>query len=221
MMLNNAGWDYFKTPILREILRTQNPLLDEHYAFSGSRTLVPKSSMCQKQTSVWHSPTKSEITSLDSGLRLDGIPALDLCDLIVAVLGNTNQNQLEQGDLLKNKREVCSPPHTIHKRTQSQRVINDLDNVDLFLQTINLLIKKLCCMCLKTTKQWSRWSKMEKARQWDMFPEPTELLLFGYSIESIWTQYTNQIHWHQKPSRRHTDQGKLHTWWMESSFVFV
>ena len=32
--------------------------------------------------------------------------------------------------MLKNTREVCSPPHTIHKRKQSQRVINDLDNVD-------------------------------------------------------------------------------------------
>ena len=29
-----------------------------------------------------------------------------------------------------NKREVRSPPHTFHKRKQSQRVINDLDNVD-------------------------------------------------------------------------------------------
>ena len=29
-----------------------------------------------------------------------------------------------------NKNEACSPPHTIHKRKQSQRVINDLDNVD-------------------------------------------------------------------------------------------
>ena len=29
-----------------------------------------------------------------------------------------------------NKSEVCSPPHTIHKRKQSQRVINDLYNVD-------------------------------------------------------------------------------------------
>ena len=27
-------------------------------------------------------------------------------------------------------REICSPPHTIHKRKQSRRVINDLDNVD-------------------------------------------------------------------------------------------
>ena len=62
---------------------------------------------------------------------MDGIPALDLWDLIVAVLGNTNQNHTEQGDLLKNKREVRSPSHTINKRKQSQRVINDLDNVDL------------------------------------------------------------------------------------------
>ena len=110
--------------------------------------------MCKKQTAVSHSSTESEIISWDAGLRLDGFTALDLCDLIVAVLhGNTNQNRTEQGDLLKNKREVCSPPHTIHKRKQSQRVINDLDNVDLFPQTSNLLIRKLCCMCLKTTKQ--------------------------------------------------------------------
>ena len=54
-----------------------------------------------------------------------------------------------------------------------------------------------------------------------MFPEPTELLLIGCSIESTWTQNPNQIHWHQEPFRRHTDKGKFHTWWMESSFVFV
>ena len=68
--------------------------------------------MCNEQTSVSHSSTESEIISLDAGLRLDGIPALDLWELIVAVLGNTNQNRTEQGDLLKNKRAVCSPPQT-------------------------------------------------------------------------------------------------------------
>ena len=86
--------------------------------------------MCKKQTSVSHSSTDSEIISLDAGLRLDGIPAFDLWDLIVAVLGNTNQSHKEQGDLCTNKREACSPHHTIHKRKQLQRVINDLDNVD-------------------------------------------------------------------------------------------
>ena len=85
----------------------------------GSRTFVPISWMCKKQTSVSHRSTESEIISLDAGLRLDGTPALDLWDLIVAVVGNTNQSQKEQGDLLKNKREVCSPLHTIYKRKQS------------------------------------------------------------------------------------------------------
>ena len=96
----------------------------------GSHTFVPISWMCKKQTSVSHSSTEPKIISLDAGLRLNGISALDLWDLIVAVLGNTSQSHKERGDPLLNKREVCSPPYTIHKRTQSQRVINDLDNVD-------------------------------------------------------------------------------------------
>ena len=62
----------------------------------GSHTFVPISWMCTKQTSVSHSSTKSEIISLDAGLRLDGIPALDLWDLIVAVLGNTTQSNKER-----------------------------------------------------------------------------------------------------------------------------
>ena len=37
---NNADWDCFKTPILQEILRIQNPLLEEHCAFFGSHTFV-------------------------------------------------------------------------------------------------------------------------------------------------------------------------------------
>ena len=54
----------------------------------GSHTFVPISWMCKKQTSVSHSSTESEIISLDTGLRLDGLPALELWDLIVSVFGN-------------------------------------------------------------------------------------------------------------------------------------
>ena len=88
----------------------------------GSHTYVPISRMCKKQTSVSHSSTESEIISLDAGFRLDGFPALDLLDLIVAVLANTNEHRKEQDDLSK---EQTSPPHTIHNRKQSQRVINE------------------------------------------------------------------------------------------------
>ena len=40
-------------------------------------------------------------------------------------------------------------------------------------------------MCLKTKKQWSRWLLKAEVLQGDMLPGPTELLLIGYSIESI------------------------------------
>ena len=63
-------------------------------------------------------------------MRLDGFPALDLWDLIVSVLGNTTQNHDRTGRPVVSTSEICSLPHTIHKRKQSRRVINDLDNVD-------------------------------------------------------------------------------------------
>ena len=50
--------------------------------------------MCKKQTSVSHSSTESEIISLDAGLRLDGLLALELWDLIVLVLGKLIQIKL-------------------------------------------------------------------------------------------------------------------------------
>ena len=103
----------------------------------GSHTFVPISWMCKKQTSVSHSSTESEIISLDAGLRLGGIPALDLRDLIVAVLGNTYQSNQARGDMCPNQREVRSAPHTIQKRKKSHRMINDLDDVDFIPQNVN------------------------------------------------------------------------------------
>ena len=50
-----------------------------------SRTFVPVSWMCKKQTSVSHSSTESEIIALDAGLRMDGSPALDLWDMVIEV----------------------------------------------------------------------------------------------------------------------------------------
>ena len=54
----------------------------------GSHPFVPI-----RQTSVSHSSTESEIICLDARFLMDGIPALDLWDLIVTVLhGSTHQN---------------------------------------------------------------------------------------------------------------------------------
>ena len=46
---------------------------------------MPRSWMCKKQTSVSHRSTEAEVISLDAGLRMDGIPALTLWDLVIEV----------------------------------------------------------------------------------------------------------------------------------------
>ena len=79
----------------------------------GSHTLVPISWMCKKQTSASHSLTESEIISVGAGLRLHGIPALDLWDLIVLVLGNTNQNHDR-----KERPVVCRDKNHVHQQSR-------------------------------------------------------------------------------------------------------
>ena len=69
----------------------------------GSHTFVPISWMCKNQTAVSHSSTESESISLDNGLRLDGLPALELWDRIVCVLGNVSRVSDGSGQPLNGK----------------------------------------------------------------------------------------------------------------------
>ena len=79
---------------LSEILKTQTRLSGGILCRLGSHTYVLGSWMCKKQTPVTRSSTASEITSVDIGLRMDGIPALNLWNLVVEVLHySTNQVQ--------------------------------------------------------------------------------------------------------------------------------
>ena len=51
--------------------------------------------MCKKQTSVSHSSTEAEVMSLDAGLCMDGIPALDLWDSVIEVF-HSPPNQISK-----------------------------------------------------------------------------------------------------------------------------
>ena len=61
----------------------------------GSQTFVPISWVCKKQTSVSHSSTEAEIISVDAGLRMDGIPAIDLWDLVMEAF-HSSPNQINK-----------------------------------------------------------------------------------------------------------------------------
>ena len=76
--------------------------------------------MCKKQTAVSHSSTESEIISLDTGLRLDGLPAMELWDLIVSVLGNVSRVSDGSG----------KPDTDVQKRHKSQKKIDVMKDID-------------------------------------------------------------------------------------------
>ena len=120
---NNADWDCFKTLTSREILKILNLLLEEHCAFFRSHTFVPISWICKKQTAVSHSSTESEIISLDTGLILDGLLALELWDLIVSVLGNVSRvsDRSGQPDGSQKKIDVMKDIDSVPSNVESAR----------------------------------------------------------------------------------------------------
>ena len=85
----------------------------------GSHTFVPIRWMCKKQTAVSHSSTESENVSLDTGLRLDGLLALELWDLNVSVFGSVSQISDRTGR-----------PVDVKRSQRSQGNINVLNNID-------------------------------------------------------------------------------------------
>ena len=86
----------------------------------GSHTFVPMSWMCKKQTAVSHSSTESEIISLDTGLRLDGLLALELWDPIVSVFGSVSHISDRSG----------KPDNDVHKHHKSQNKIDAMHDID-------------------------------------------------------------------------------------------
>ena len=94
----------------------------------GSHTFVPISWMCKKQTAVSHSSTEYEIISLDTGLRLDVLPALELWALIVSVSGNVSRVSDRSG-------KPESDDHKHHKSHNKIDVMEDIDSVPSDVQS--------------------------------------------------------------------------------------
>ena len=97
----------------------------------GSHTFVPTSWMCKKQTSVSHSSTESEIVSLDTGLRLDGLSVLKLKEQERAAFFSPSENWCLPASTLKpEEREFVvdsgASMHMISKKDLSKAEMDTL-----------------------------------------------------------------------------------------------
>ena len=96
----------------------------------GSRTFS------KNQTSMSHASTESEIILLDAGLRQDGIPALDLWDVVIEVLHSpdtntpTTQNNSANEGRVKELRETAASTSNAKSRKESNQNDDQLANPD-------------------------------------------------------------------------------------------
>ena len=154
--------------------------------------------------------------SLDAGLRMDGIPALDLLDLVIEVFHSSPQQ------LNYTKDQV---PHQTSTLKTKPRFLPSTTILIWVMLTTSRRTRKFidllrCCTILRITKPWLKWSSKAEVQQWGMYPEPTELLLIGCLKELIWTP-----RFKSSMSSRNTN---LQTYWqkgishaMSGTFFFI
>ena len=87
--------------------------------------------MCKNQTSVSHSSTESETISLGAGLRIDGLLALDLGDVVMEVLCSTNSTKTQTHPASENRCETgnCSR-NTPKPKQKGKRDVEQVSHVD-------------------------------------------------------------------------------------------
>ena len=79
-----------------------------------------KSNICaKKQTSVSHSSTEAETVSLDADFRMDGIPALDLWDLVIEVFISSPNQINKSKDQESQRKKPVAEHHTPHEKPKS------------------------------------------------------------------------------------------------------
>ena len=114
ILQSNADWDCFRTLTFREILKIQNPLLEEPCAFSEAIHLFQKVGCARNKHQFLTVQQNLKISLLDTGLRLDGLPALELWDLIVSVFGNISHVSGGTGQPVNGKNKSYNKIDVVH-----------------------------------------------------------------------------------------------------------
>ena len=126
----------------------------------GSRTFVFHKLDVQETNLSLHSPTESEVSSSDAGLRMDGIPALDLWDLIIEVLHSSSIQSTARGSLLCD--EHYEKEHSNERMKKESSTSEDLgwSNIDFVTLDAKLLVS-MPCFTFSRNQDDHQWQKSD------------------------------------------------------------
>ena len=162
IQLNIVDWVCFKTQTLLETLKILNQHLVESYVSLEVEHLFQQVGCARsKRQCLTVPPQNRKIIALDAGLRMDGIPALDLWDVVVEVLHSSNHKKSSTQEALGNRsgfKEAAGNslhmPNTKLKKKGDQIVdqLSNLHHVATNATQLLLNVKRRCTI-LKTTRQ--------------------------------------------------------------------
>ena len=132
--LSIVDWVHSKTLTLLATLKTRHQPQGESCVFAKVEHLflsVGRARNKRQSTTVLQN---QKIISLDAGLRMDGLPALDLWETVIEVLRSTNNTarhgKLVQGDLCGTGEHSINKNKTKTLTETRERDIEQLSNVD-------------------------------------------------------------------------------------------
>ena len=156
--------------------------------------------MCKKQTAVSYSSTESEIISLDTGLRLDGLSALELWDLIVSVFGSVSQVSDGSGQL----------DIDVDKHHESQKRINVMESIDSVHSNVQSSRQEALLYVFEDNEAVIKM--IIKGRSPTMrHVSRTHRVALDWLFDRINLdpKNPNQVHRHQKPTCQHLTKGNF------------
>ena len=148
--------------------------------------------------------------SLDTGLRLDGLLALELWDLIVSVFRSVSQSSDSTG----------RPVNDVKKHQKSQGKINVMENIDSVPSNVQSSRQEALLYVFEDNEAVIKM--IIKGRSPTMRQgSGTHRVALGWLFDrvNLDPKNPNQIHRHQKPTRWHFNQRKFQ--WVESFVVLV
>ena len=152
-------------------------------------TFVPISLMCEKQTSVSHSSTEAKIFSLDAVLRMDGIPALDLWDLVIEIF-------IPYRTTLNNQRKSSNPLQATKPNMHNTIQGKHTNVIPINIDHIQSNITHSCAgamLCVFEDNEAGTKMILTCRSPTILFHGPTELRFIVFLTESIWTKKSKQV----------------------------
>ena len=151
---NNADWDCFKILTLREILRIQNFLQVEHCAFSEATRLFRQAG-CARNKHQFH--TVQQNLRLFHWMQVYAWTAFPRLICGICLLMHSTRNRIRDRAMSQHGETRCMAKHPrsdwiLSPKHQFPKKILKCPMSTLIPQTRNLLIRKLVCTSLKTTK---------------------------------------------------------------------